>query len=81
LGEPFKSNVEIVSLHSVSKGFMGECGFRGGYMEMHNIASYVQDQVRKIKSLEFCANTIGQISVALMTDPPTIEGGESSYVV
>ena len=26
--------LELVSLHSVSKGVIGECGRRGGYMEV-----------------------------------------------
>lgn len=29
-------NTELVSFHSCSKGFLGECGVRGGYMEMIN---------------------------------------------
>lgn len=33
LGDPIKSNLELVSMHSVSKGFTGECGLRGGYFE------------------------------------------------
>lgn len=32
-----KDEVELLSLNSVSKGLMGECGLRGGYMEVHNI--------------------------------------------
>ena len=27
------ANVELVSFHSISKGFMGECGIRGRYRE------------------------------------------------
>jgi alanine transaminase len=27
-------NVELASLHSISKGMVGECGHRGGYYEM-----------------------------------------------
>jgi len=32
-----KSDVELFSFHSISKGIMGECGFRGGYLEMTNV--------------------------------------------
>ncbi len=28
---------ELFSFHSTSKGLIGECGIRGGYLEMHNI--------------------------------------------
>ena len=32
LGEPYSSNVELCSFHTVSKGSLGECGLRGGYL-------------------------------------------------
>ena len=35
---PGCEKLELVSFHSISKGFIGECGRRGGYMEMHNIS-------------------------------------------
>ena len=38
-----RDNVELVSLNSVSKGLLGECGFRGGYMEVHNFDPYASD--------------------------------------
>lgn len=31
------SPVELLSIHSLSKGFYGECGLRGGYLHLHNI--------------------------------------------
>jgi hypothetical protein len=31
-----QSSAMLVSLHSTSKGFVGECGRRGGYMEVVN---------------------------------------------
>jgi aspartate/methionine/tyrosine aminotransferase len=31
-----RDNLEVLSLNSTSKGLFGECGFRGGYMEIHN---------------------------------------------
>ena len=37
--------LQLVSFHSTSKGLMGECGRRGGYMELHHIDPYVQSQV------------------------------------
>ena len=39
MGEPFASELELVSMNSVSKGMLGECGFRGGYMETHNLSN------------------------------------------
>lgn len=37
MGNPYDKNVELLSMHSVSKGLQGECGFRGGYLEVHNM--------------------------------------------
>jgi alanine transaminase len=34
--------LELVSLHSVSKGIMGECGKRGGYMEVIYVYVYIR---------------------------------------
>ncbi len=31
------SPVNLISYHSTSKGLLGECGLRGGYMELQNI--------------------------------------------
>ncbi|KAG4909029.1 hypothetical protein JHK87_055145 [Glycine soja] len=37
LGPPISKEVQLISFHSVSKGYYGECGQRGGYFEMSNI--------------------------------------------
>lgn len=37
LETPGCENLQLVSFHSTSKGLIGECGRRGGYMELHNI--------------------------------------------
>lgn len=34
---PGCEKLQLISFHSTSKGFIGECGRRGGYMELHNI--------------------------------------------
>jgi len=36
-GPPISKEVQLISFHSVSKGYYGECGQRGGYFEMTNI--------------------------------------------
>lgn len=33
-----KNHCELISLNSVSKGILGQCGLRGGYMEIYNIS-------------------------------------------
>eukprot|EP00401_Gymnodinium_catenatum_P016675 CAMPEP_0117606498 /NCGR_PEP_ID=MMETSP0784-20121206/79743_1 /TAXON_ID=39447 /ORGANISM="" /LENGTH=513 /DNA_ID=CAMNT_0005409581 /DNA_START=76 /DNA_END=1618 /DNA_ORIENTATION=+ len=71
------STLELVSFHSASKGFIGECGIRGGYLELHNIDAGVKAQVYKLASITLCSNTHGQISVGLMVNPPA--AGDESY--
>mmetsp|Transcript_14532 Transcript_14532/g.24803 ORF Transcript_14532/g.24803 Transcript_14532/m.24803 type:complete len:305 (+) Transcript_14532:269-1183(+) len=76
MGEPYRDDIELVSMHSVSKGLMGECGLRGGYMEAHNFDLFTQDILFKLKSIDLCSNSVGQIATTLMVDPPR-EGRES----
>jgi aspartate/methionine/tyrosine aminotransferase len=59
MGTPYRDNVELVSMHSVSKGLMGECGFRGGYFETHNLDQFADEMLYKLKSIELCSNTVG----------------------
>ncbi len=72
-----RENVPLFSLHSVSKGFYGECGHRGGYMEMRNPPAVegtglsLADILLKQASVNLCPNTVGQFLVYLMvTGPP-----------
>jgi aspartate/methionine/tyrosine aminotransferase len=37
MGPPISKGLQLVSFHTVSKGYWGECGQRGGYFEMTNI--------------------------------------------
>ena len=77
MGSPYSEEVELISMNSISKGLLGECGLRGGYMETHNLSNKAEQILYKLKSIELCSNTIGQIGVDLMVDPPHI-GRESS---
>lgn len=80
---PFKSlsavvkglglDVEVASMHSLSKGFLGECGVRGGYAVFENFDEDVIAQFVKMKSIELCSNTVGQLSVGLMVRPPSAD--------
>lgn len=69
-------DVELASFHSTSKGFTGECGRRGGYMELVNFNADAMEQLYKLVSINLCSNIEGQLMVALMTNPP-VEGDES----
>ena len=54
-------SVELASFHSISKGYMGECGLRGGYMEVINLDEQVKEQLRKLVSCRLCPPSIGQV--------------------
>jgi len=69
-------DVSLFSFHSVSKGYLGECGHRGGYMECRNVPGAVQDEVTKLQSIALCANSVGQIVTYLLVTPPR-PGGPS----
>jgi hypothetical protein len=50
------------------QGTGGECGLRGGYVEMTNIHPGTIEQIYKCASINLCPNTIGQVS-CLATHP------------
>ncbi len=74
LETPGCETLQIVSFHSTSKGLIGECGRRGGYMELHHIDPYVQSQLYKLASSGLCSGVAGQIMTSLMVKPPPTEG-------
>lgn len=76
MGEEY-NDVQLFSCHSISKGFLGECGQRGGYFELVNISEEVRNQIYKLASTRLCPNTIGQLVISMMTRPP--KEGEPSY--
>ena len=68
--------VSLFSFHSISKGFFGECGHRGGYLEVRN-PPQIQgtdfdfvDMLTKQASVSLCANTAGQLLTYLLVTPP-----------
>lgn len=73
----YGKDVELVSYHSTSKGFFGECGRRGGYMELFNIDKDVKEQIYKMASISLCSNLEGQLTTGIMVNPPKV--GEPSY--
>lgn len=70
-------NLQLVSFHSTSKGLIGECGRRGGYMEFQHVDPYVQSQLYKLASSELCSGVVGQLMTSLMLCPP--KPGDESY--
>ncbi|HEY6003000.1 MAG TPA: aminotransferase class I/II-fold pyridoxal phosphate-dependent enzyme [Anaeromyxobacter sp.] len=70
-------DVSLFSFHSVSKGFLGECGHRGGYLECRNVPGPVLDEITKLQSISLCANSVGQLATYLLVRPP--RRGEPSF--
>lgn len=62
-----KLNSPLFSLHSISKGFIGECGLRGGYINSLNLPIITKNALEKILSMRLSANSIGQLGVYCMT--------------
>lgn len=69
-----RASVSVASLHSSSKGFVGECGLRGGCMLLSNVDEDVRRQLYKIASMSLCSNTLGQAAIALVCSPPSPSG-------
>lgn len=76
--EPGKyDHVELASLHSISKGMVGECGHRGGYFELAGFDPLVEAEIYKFVSITLCAPVVGQCIVEMMVNPP--QPGDPSY--
>lgn len=72
-----EKDVSLFSFHSTSKGFLGECGHRGGYFEIRNVPADVAAQILKLQSVSLCSNLPGQVAVYCMVRPP--RKGEASH--
>ncbi|KPP75618.1 hypothetical protein Z043_105123 [Scleropages formosus] len=77
MGPEYFDSVELTSFHSTSKGYTGECGFRGGYMEVINMAAEVKAQLVKLLSVRLCPPVSGQAAMDVVVNPP--QQGEPSY--
>lgn len=71
------AGVPLASLHSTSKGMIGECGQRGGYVELLNMSKDAVAQLYKLASINLCSPVIGQVLVDCMVNPP--REGDVSY--
>lgn len=76
MGEPY-SKMDMASFMSCSKGYMGECGIRGGYAEVINMCPEVKAALLKSISAQLCPTTIGQACIDVVVNPP--RPGEPSY--
>ena len=62
--------LQLVSFHSTSKGYTGECGLRGGYFECVGLSNGVRNELIKMASVCLCSNVPGQFAAGLMVNPP-----------
>ncbi|TYI78440.1 hypothetical protein E1A91_D06G211900v1, partial [Gossypium mustelinum] len=65
-----EKDIHLVSFQSVSKGYYGECGKRGGYMEVTGFDADVREHIYKLASVNLCSNITGQILASLVMSPP-----------
>ncbi|KAK4395022.1 Alanine aminotransferase 2, mitochondrial [Sesamum angolense] len=72
-----EKDISLVSFQSVSKGYYGECGKRGGYMEVTGFSPEIREQIYKVASVNLCSNISGQILASLVMNPPKV--GDESY--
>uniref|UniRef100_A0A8C1PXL5 Alanine aminotransferase 1 n=1 Tax=Cyprinus carpio TaxID=7962 RepID=A0A8C1PXL5_CYPCA len=77
MGLEYSEKVELASFHSTSKCYMGECGFRGGYMEVVNLDPEVKVQLTKLVSVRLCPPVPGQALLDVVVNPP--QPDEPSY--
>jgi len=76
MGEPY-NKLEVASFMTCSKGYMGECGIRGGYAEVLNMDPDVMAMLQKSISAKLCPTVIGQACMDTVVNPP--RPGEPSY--
>ena len=69
MGAPY-SGLEVASFMTCSKGYMGECGIRGGYAEVINMDPGVFAMLQKSISAKLCPTVIGQACMDVVVNPP-----------
>lgn len=72
-----QNKIELASFHSTSKGVFGECGRRGGYMELCGFDEKIKEHLYKLASSSLCSTVNGQVMTSLMARGP--EPGDESY--
>lgn len=71
----------MVTHHLKLAGYYGECGRRGGYMEICGFGADVMDEIYKVASLTLCPNIGGQILTSLIMDPPKVRPAFLGFII
>lgn len=76
------ARVQLVSMHSTSKGFCGECGLRGGFAALDGAwEPVVKAQLVKLASISLCSNVVGQLAMGCLVHPPApADASHSTFV-
>ena len=59
----------------------GECGRRGGYVEVVGVPEDVAAEMYKLASINLCSNVNGQICTAMVMNPPKVRLRPTSFRV
>lgn len=76
MGAPY-SSMELASFMSTSKGYAGECGVRGGCVELFNLSPDVRRIFDLILQTHLCPSAIGQVVLDCIAKEPS--PGDASY--
>ncbi|KAJ0065450.1 hypothetical protein NL108_010738 [Boleophthalmus pectinirostris] len=76
MSQEYSEHVELISFNSLSNGSLGEGGLRGGYMELVNTDSVVEERLKVLMGFR-TPPVIPQPVMEVMVNPPT--PGEISY--
>ncbi|XP_064640800.1 alanine aminotransferase 1-like isoform X2 [Lineus longissimus] len=76
MGPKYK-DMELASFMTTSKGYMGECGARGGYCEVVNLHPDVYAMLTKSLSAKLCPTISGQTAMDCVVNHP--KPGDASY--
>ncbi|XP_063912075.1 alanine aminotransferase 1-like isoform X1 [Zophobas morio] len=76
MGKPY-SEMEVASFMSCSKGYMGECGIRAGFVEIINMDPEVKKMLFKAITTSLCPTVLGQVTTDIVVNSP--KEGEPSY--
>lgn len=76
MGAPY-STMELASFMSTSKGYSGECGIRGGCVELFNMSPDIRRLFDLILQTHICPSAIGQVVLDCISKEPS--PGDTSY--
>lgn len=70
MDKQYSETVELMSFHSIATACMGECGLRGGYMEVVNMDPAMKTYLKNMQC-PFSPSVLAQLALETMVNPPT----------